>query len=43
MPSHAINFAEQADNVIIMKKGEILNEGSFVDIFNTLEFQEISN
>ena len=41
MPSHAINFAEQADNIIIMKKGKIINEGSFIDIFNTLEFYKI--
>jgi len=43
MPSHAINFAEQADNILIMKKGEIISQGSFIDVFNTLEFQEISN
>lgn len=39
MPSHAIHFAEQTDNIIIMKKGEIVNQGSYIDLFNTEDFQ----
>ena len=39
MPSHAINFAEQADNIVVMKKGEIIKKGSFSDVFETEEFQ----
>ena len=35
MPSHAIGFAEQTDNIIIMKKGEIIDVGSFNDICDT--------
>ena len=41
MPSHAINFAEQADNIVVMKKGEVIKEGSFSDVFETEEFQEV--
>ena len=43
MPSHAINFADQTDNILVMKKGEIVREGSFENIFLSEEFQEIYN
>jgi len=35
LPSHAIGFAEQTDNIIIIKKGKIIDEGSFNNICNT--------
>lgn len=43
IPSHAINFAEQADNILVMKKGEITKKGSFEAIFESEEFQEVYN
>ena len=39
MPTHAIQFAEQADRIIVMKKGEIINDGKFGEVFETEEFQ----
>lgn len=29
LPTHAINYADKADKVIIMKKGRIINSGSY--------------
>jgi ABC-type multidrug transport system fused ATPase/permease subunit len=29
MPTHAIKYLEQADEIIIMKKGRIVQKGSF--------------
>ena len=29
MPTHAINFADQVDNIIVMKEGEVVRCGSF--------------
>ena len=43
IPSHAISFAEQTDNIIVMKKGEIVKNGAFQDIFESEEFQEVYN
>ena len=43
IPSHAISFAEQTDNIVVMKKGEIVRSGSFQDIFESEEFQEVYN
>ena len=39
MPTHAVHFAEQADRIIVMKKGEIIKEGKFGELFETEEFQ----
>ena len=43
MPTHAISFADQCDNIIVMKKGKITKEGTFDSIFESEEFQEIYN
>jgi ATP-binding cassette, subfamily C (CFTR/MRP), member 2 len=42
MPSHAIKFASYADEIIIMKKGRIVRKGSYREVINTQEFQEVS-
>jgi ABC-type multidrug transport system ATPase subunit len=39
MPTHAIRFAEQADEIIIMKKGRIVRKGHFKEINNSAEYQ----
>lgn len=41
MPTHAANFAEYADEVIVLKKGVIVRKGHFRDICDTVEFQEV--
>lgn len=41
MPTHAANFAECADEVIVVKKGVIRRKGHFKDICGTPEFQEV--
>ena len=43
MPSHAIHFIDFADNIIVMKKGTIVEHGRFKDIENSEEFQEVYN
>lgn len=35
MPTHAIKFAEVADEIIVMEKGRIVRKGHFRDIANT--------
>lgn len=32
MPTHAIQFIEQADEIIVMKKGKIVRKGHYRDI-----------
>lgn len=41
MPTHAANFAEYADEVIVLRRGVITRKGHFRDICNTPEFQEV--
>lgn len=41
MLTHAANFAEFADEIIILKKGVIVRKGHFNDIYNTPEFKEV--
>jgi ABC-type bacteriocin/lantibiotic exporter with double-glycine peptidase domain len=36
MPTHAANFAEYADEIIILKKGVIVRKGHFRDICDTI-------
>ena len=43
MPSHAISCAEQADQIVVMKKGQVVTTGSFQEVFETKEFQELYN
>ena len=35
MPTHAVKFAQYADNIIIMKKGKIVKMGSYEYVKNT--------
>jgi ABC-type glutathione transport system ATPase component len=35
MPTHAIKFVEEADEIIIMKKGRIVRKGHYSDICKT--------
>ena len=35
MPTHAIKFASMVDELIIMKKGQIVRKGNFRDISKT--------
>jgi ABC-type enterochelin transport system ATPase subunit len=42
MPTHAIKFAEFADDIIIMKKGKVIRKGRYQDICDTQEFKEIA-
>ena len=41
MPTHAANFAEYADQVIVLKRGVITRKGHFNDISQTPEFLEV--
>jgi ATP-binding cassette, subfamily C (CFTR/MRP), member 1 len=41
MPTHAANFAEYADEVIVLRRGVITRKGHFRDICHTAEFQEV--
>ena len=41
MPTHAVSFLNQADNVIIMKKGRIVAYGTPLEINDQKDFQEI--
>ncbi len=41
MATHAANFAEYADQIIVLKKGCIVRKGAFKDIYNTPEFKEV--
>lgn len=41
MATHAANFAEYADEVIILKKGVVVRKGPFHTIKETDEFREI--
>ena len=43
MPTHAVNFAEYADEIIVLKKGVIVRKGNFRDISETPEFLEVFN
>jgi len=38
MPTHAIKFAEHADEIIVMKKGRIVCKGHYREIGKTKEF-----
>jgi len=42
MPTHAVKFADYADKIIIMKKGQVLKTGKYGDIKDCSEFKEIS-
>lgn len=35
LATHAIKYAEKADNIILMKNGEIVSSGSYTIISNT--------
>ena len=35
LATHAIKYAEKADNIILMKNGEIIASGCYSDITNT--------
>ena len=41
MPTHAANFAEYADEIIVLRRGVIARKGKFRDICHTPEFQEV--
>lgn len=41
MPTHAVKFAEFADEIIVLKRGVIVRKGHFRDICETPEFKEI--
>jgi len=43
MPTHAIKFAEHADEIIVMKKGRIVCKGHYREIGKTKEFEDISH
>jgi ABC-type multidrug transport system fused ATPase/permease subunit len=42
MPTHAVKFASEADEIIIMKKGRIVARGSYREVSQTQAFQDIS-
>lgn len=35
MPTHALRYIDQADEIIIMKKGKIIQKGSYSEICHT--------
>lgn len=39
MPTHAVNYLEKADNIIIMKKGQVVIDGPYKHISDHEEFQ----
>lgn len=41
MPTHAVNYLEYADNVIIMEKGEIVASGTYKEVSKCEEFQYV--
>jgi len=41
MPTHAIKFAPFADEIIVMKKGKVVQMGSYQEISHTPEFQAL--
>ena len=41
MVTHAVAFAKCADEIIIMKKGEIVAKGSYEDLKDAAYFKEI--
>lgn len=41
MPTHAVHFADRADNVVIIQKGEIVRHGKYYEIEKTAEFKDI--
>jgi len=42
LATHAISFAEYADEIIIMKKGKIIKQGPYEEVRETEEFQELN-
>jgi ABC-type multidrug transport system fused ATPase/permease subunit len=42
LPTHALRYIEHADEIIIMRKGKVVQKGSYYEICNSAEFQELS-
>jgi ABC-type transport system involved in cytochrome bd biosynthesis fused ATPase/permease subunit len=41
LATHAANFAEYADEIVILHKGVIVRKGNFRDIRDTEEFKQV--
>lgn len=43
MTTHALDFLEKADQIVLMKKGQIIAKGSFIELQEDVAFKELLN
>ena len=41
MPTHAVTYLNEADNIIVMKKGKIIEKGTLIELQGSKNFEKL--